>query len=239
MYDLNLIYPYYKNPMMLTQQVAFWCNWPKEMKSRVRIVIVDDGSPDEQCHDILNYNQRHMPDVELYKVTKNIPWNQNGARNLAMKAVEGWCLITDMDHVLSWPMAGRIMDMPKDERVVYHPARRQIRDMANANYKRHPNSWIMTAERYWRAGGMDEDFCGWYGSDSTFRKAILMDGPIKEIDEFLIVYDEQDIDDANTRDFGRKHTEYYSVNNPELQKKRRSPGYKAKDPIRFPWRRVL
>lgn len=239
MYDLNLIYPYYKNPMMLMEQVRLWGTWPRELRERTRIVVVDDGSPDDQCANIIGPNMRHLPKIELYKVLKDIPWNQNGARNLAMKAVEGWCLITDMDHIVPWSMAGRIMDMPKDERVVYRPARRQVRDMLNEEYKRHPNSWIMTAERYWRAGGMDEDFAGWYGSDSTFRKAILLDGPIKEIDEFLVVYDEQDIDDANTRDFGRKHSEYYSVLNPKLQKKRNSPGYKAENPIRFPWRRLL
>jgi len=239
MYDLNLIYPYYKNPMMLLEQCRRWVLWPQELKRRVRIVIVDDGTPDDQCVNTIMEHQEHLPDVKVYKVLKNIPWNQNGARNLAMEAVDGWCLITDMDHVLLWPMAGRIITMDKNKDFVYRPARRQVRDMGDRNYKRHPNSWIMTADRYWYAGGMDEDFCGWYGSDSTFRKAIELNGPIKEIEEYLVVYDEEDIDDANTRDLGRKHTEYYSVNNPKLQAKRRSPGYKAENPIRFPWRRVL
>jgi len=233
----SLVYAYYDNKEMLNKQFEVWEQWPKQVKGRVQIVIVDDCSPTHQAVD--QYRDVGVP-VRIWRVLKNIPWNQNGARNLAVAtAPKGWCLLTDMDHVLTSSMAELLLSRDPDPTEVFSFARRHPGKL-DEDFKPHPNSWFLTKDMYWTIGGMDEDFAGWYGSDSTFRKAIMLETTITFWEDiYLVVYDENDIPDANTREFGRKLSEYHSPNNPQLAKKRKHPGYKAENPIRFPYARVL
>lgn len=235
---IQIIYPYYENAAMLREQCKAWSSWPDHLKERVKLILVDDGSqrspiePESLPEDI---------DLELYRVKINIPWNQNGAHNLGFhNADDGWCVSTDIDHVWVSDQLEILLRGDYDERNYYTFARRQVRALDVAGFKRHPNSWLLTRALYWEAGGYDEDFSGYYGSDSVFRRCLKMaaNKGVALESPYLVVYDEKDIPDANTREWGRKDSKYHSVNHPHLLKKRRNHS-KPENPLRFPWERVI
>lgn len=236
---LQLIYPYYENPTMLERQISTWAAWPVEMIRKVKIILVDDGSQKNPASDAFKLTKPLVP-IELYRVLINIPWNQNGAHNLGFQvANDGWCLTTDIDHIVSAELLHQLFKLKVDPKSYYTFGRRRVRDLDTV-YKRHPNSWLLTRKLYWESGGYDEDFSGYYGSDSTFRRALALVGKHTPLPDsyFLTVYDELDIPDANTREWGRKDSKYHSAKHPHLAKKKQR-AYKAENPIRFPWERVL
>lgn len=221
---------------MLDKQVETWESYPYELRRRMSIVLVDDGSPNDPAYP--HVSETTLP-IQLFRITKNIPWNQNGAHNLGMHvADEGWCLVTDIDHVLTPDNLAYIFELAVNPKKYYRFGRRQVGRLSTP-YKPHPNTWLLTRHLFWWAGGYDEDFSGFYGSDSCFKRALQSVAVGEELDPpYMVVYDENDIPDANTREFGRKDSEYYSVRYPRLRKKR-GMVYKAENPLRFPWERQI
>jgi len=239
MEKLQLIYPYYENPQMLVTQLHTWANWPRDLAKKIKIILVDDGSQKTQAIQLID-GAVGLPDLELYRILINIPWNQNGAHNLGFdRAENGWCLTTDIDHVIEADQLHVILALAKNPKCYYTFARQQVRAPGKV-FKRHPNSWMLTREMFWASGGYDEDFSGFYGSDVCFRRALTLVGKRVDLPDscYLTVYDEKDIPDANTREWGRKDSKYHSANDPVLAKKR-GKTYKAENPLRFPWEKVL
>jgi hypothetical protein len=240
MRDLQVIYPYYDNPKMLEIHTNMWRSYPVKIWRNLKIILVDDGSQKYPLEQQLAKVPR-LVNLDAYRIKQNIPWNQNGAHNLGMsRANEGWCLSTDIDHVLPYETLKHIRETELDENTYYTFGRRQQGQPEQKDYKRHPNSWLLTRNTYWESGGYDEDFSGWYGSDSVFRRAL--DEVAKRLefledDAWLYVYDENDVSDANTTEFGRKDSKYYSPRNPDLASKRRN-WVKAENPLRFDWEQI-
>ena len=234
----TMVYPYYDNGQMLDVQFRCWQQYPDKFKEELQIIVVDDCSQNTPAEH--PWRDHIGIDMQLWRIKDSIPWNQNGARNLgASIAIDQNTLFTDMDHVVLPEQLINLMTYKYDPFQVYTLGRRTIHDLEEKNYKPHPNSWIMQRELYWKIGGMDEDFSGWYGSDSTFRRAIQLVTNVTHLkDYYLLVYDENDVPDANTREFGRKNSKYHSPNNPELAKKRAHPGYRAENPCRFKFERL-
>jgi len=230
---VNLIYAYYENGTMLDRQVQEWGNYLDSAKSQLQVHIVDDGSQNDPalCH----LKPVGFP-IHLYRVKQNLIWNQTGARNLAMhNAPEDWCLMMDMDCLLTAKNADKVIAMPKLSRRFYMPAA--------TNYKgekgrQHPNVILVQRSIFWESGGYDEDFQGWYGSDSPFKKALQQVARRVDTSFFSIQrVSRDDIPDASTREWGRKGTEYHSMGNPVLRAKRKTV-YKAENHLRFEWEKV-
>src|SRR5262245_60776675 len=107
---IQLVYPYYENPTMLKEQLSVWAEWPRDLAKKVKIILVDDGSQKNPAKPIIEKMLHPIPTLELYRVLINIPWNQNGAHNLGFFAAEdGWCLSTDIDHIVAAPQLHLIM----------------------------------------------------------------------------------------------------------------------------------
>lgn len=240
MKNITLILTYYDNPGMLAEQVSHWELYGREAKDRVRVIVVDDGSPGQSAASVLDGDLilREM-DVRVYRVIPDIPWNQDGARNLAMRELDTeWALLTDIDHVLTSENADRLLSFKPAEGCYYMPQRRTVRGDVIGG---HPNSFLFSKCDFWHAGGYDEDFCGWYGSDGNFRKCARGSG-LSEVQTTafaLHLYKTDDVPDANTRRYGRKDSPYYAPTCPTLNAKRRGPPYRAQQPIRFEWRREI
>ena len=223
---ITIVMAYYNNPTMLERHLEEWEKYPDGFQA----VIVDDGS-EEPALPIL----KNCPiPVQLYRVLIDKPWNQNGARNLAMTHAEGWCLMTDVDHLLTSEEARKIKIEEYHSSLAYKP-RRVKPD--GSEYKRHPNTYLLTKDLYWSCGGYDEDFCGHYGTDATFRRHLGKS--ITNTDQFaLTLYGRDVIHDASTRTLGRKGTEYHVSNSPRLRDKRKNGGEPI-PPLQFPWERQL
>lgn len=235
MRPLTICMPYYENAGILREHQRIWAQYPERIRRKMTVVIADDGSPSDHAAD--NVHDSDI-DIRVYRIGVNIPWNQCGARNLAMSvAPEGWILVTDIDHVLMPDQAEAFVSSKVREGSYYVPGRTRM--PKGEKYKSHPNSYYLTKDMYWQAGGCDEDFAGSYGSDSTFRRALTLVGTrVEWPNRTLMLYGRDVIPDASTTEWGRKDTAYHSANRPELRAKKLSGPYKAENPLRFPWERV-
>jgi hypothetical protein len=230
---VNLIYAYYENGKMLDRQVEEWSKYSDEVKSKLEIHLVDDGSPNDPA--LPHLKPVGFP-IHLYRVKENLVWNQTGARNLAMhNASNGWCLMMDMDCILTAKEAKKLLAMPTKDSCFYMP---QAVDYQGNKDRQHPNVILVQKSVFWESGGYDEDFQGFYGSDSVFKRALALVARRVDTKDFKICrVSRDDIEDASTREWGRKGTEYHSMLNPYLLKKRKTV-YKAENPLRFEWEKV-
>jgi len=229
---ITLVYPYYNNGGMLERQLAVWRQYPNP--EQWSVILVDDGS---QADPALPHLSPCGIDLSLYRVMVDIPWNQHGAKNLAMKHSQGWCVLSDIDHVLDVDSAAQVQRLLPDLRrgQTYWFNRR----LTNGAKLRHaPNIWLMHADDYWKGGGYDEAFAGYYGTDKAFRNALekaLGRPEILPIE--MTVYVPEDQADASTRGLGRQGTSQFVSSNPALMERMR----KAPRPtsyLNFPWERV-
>jgi len=230
---ITIILAYYENPTIFARQLEEWQSYAPAVKKEFCAIVVDDGSPTAPLKAPIR--EVGFP-VTLFRIKQNIPWNIPGARNLGMKmAADGLCLLTDMDHVLLADDAERLINKELCTEYYYCMAR-QWSDGRVLNP--HGNSYVLEKSLYWKIGGTDEDFSGWWGAgEGVFRgnlqhAAQRIDLP----DVFLTHFGRSTIADASTTEWGRRDSKYNYAKNPALAAKR-AP-YVPERPIRFEWERV-
>jgi len=232
--------PYYEAPEMLKRHLSYWHKYPKSVLDRVRVVIVDDGSPNVPAEDILKETALPGFPISLYRIKENIPWNHGGARNLGMHVIDRqeWVVGTDIDLVLTADNVIRLLSKNVEKEHGYRFTRKKIlADGSLETIKVHRESFLMTSERFWMIGGFDEDFSGyWNGPFIPFFNRISM--PIFE-DVFLLCH--SGVLDSTVREWGRGYSKWDIKSNPELLAKRDkiSRRQKPKNPLRFTWEQVL
>ncbi len=209
---LTLVMPFYMNPGQLALQYRNWKAWPGKLKSRLRVIIVDDGSPEGPAANVPR--PYGLPPVEIYRVREDRPWWQHGARNIgAHAAPEGWILLTDMDHVLDPESAAALfkaMDKGRLDPSTIYMLDRVEADTglptmgANGQPKPHPNSFVVTRETFWRIGGYDERACGQYGTDRLFRDRAFSRATPGHLNIPLTRYWRDLVPDASTTTLPRK-----------------------------------
>jgi glycosyltransferase involved in cell wall biosynthesis len=237
------IIPYYNNRDMLTRTLTEWEAYNYNDRQLIKFIIVDDGSKYPALDVIRSWiaaGHNLNFDLRLYRILVDIPWNQDGARNLAMKLCETeWAFMTDVDHLLMRTSVAKFLTFQPRPKTYYMP--NQLLTDGTSLERPHPNSYLMRVSDFWSMGGYDEDFAGYYGSDGNFRRcargAGLVETHTRAFD--VVVYRSSDIEDAHTIGLGRKGSPYHVANNPSLMAKRSSPPYKAINPIRFPFERQL
>lgn len=234
---ITIVTPYFDNGGMLDRHFEEWHNYEPATKAAMRAVIVDDGSPNDPAAD--HWSDPGFP-VEIYRIKQNLVWNVAGARNLGMHvAPAGWCLLTDIDHLLSAEDADLLIaQLPSMDPRCYYTLGRRWAD--GRPLHPHTNSYAMTSEIYWRCGGCDEDWTGhWGAGEQVFRKMLkkVANGIHLEAIE-LEHYGRDDIPDASTVSWGRRGSEYDWRNNPALVAKAGARPYKPENPLRFDWERL-
>lgn len=202
---LTLALAYYEAPRMLEQHLEAFRAYPPG----IRLVLVDDGSPRNPA----DLSGCPIP-YEQWRVTEDRMWHQHAARNLAMSRCRGPVMLTDMDHLLA----------PADAHAALHtrlPIGRALRPRrvwpdGSPRGKVHPNSYLIHAADYWRAGGYDESMCGYYGTDSKLKRQLQKAGvAVQDTEAFALTLYEGIVADACV-DMPRKGTELHARNVPEL-----------------------
>lgn len=231
---------------MLRLQYQGWAAWQDKRKRRLKVIIVDDGSPDPAA-DVPR--PEGLPELEIYRVTEDRPWHQHAARNLgAHVAPEGWMLLTDMDHVLSEESARLILkriDKGQLSASAIYMLDRIEADTGEpttddkGNLKPHPNSFVVTRETYWRIGGYDEDFCGVYGTDSLFRHRAFSIARRGHLPIPLTRYWRGLVPDASTTTLARKEGREPGIRQKIEQAKAERGEANVVKVLQFPWERVL
>lgn len=249
MKGLTIVMMYYESPEMLRKQLEYWCGYSKGVSDRMRVVIVDDGSPKYPASDVMTADV--LPDfpVSLFRATENIIYNHGGGFNLAFTHVEnGWALMTDMDHVMPEESLTRLLDMELNPNNAYRFGRRWMVNFVDWKpCHRHLDSIILTKDMYWKAGGFNEDFRGyWNGVSAIFRKAVKRCAhQIVQLDEDGGVYSllfQGVIPDSENTEFGKKGSKYDIHTNPKMSEKQRrvmDNKSRPKSYIRFTWEKVL
>lgn len=236
MRPLTIILAYYENPTMLVHQLANLAAMDQELRDKLRLIIVDDGSPRNPALEVLNDFPRPV-DTKLFRMEVDVPWNQDACRNLGVSQTEDddWLLLTDMDHVAPEKTVRSIMTRKLAADRFYTLARVSAPTMET--YKPHPNSYVMRKATYDLAGGYDERWAGVYGTDGAFRSRLNLIATVGTIKEPLIRYGREVVPDASTTQYERK-TEQNAVLRAERGIKIREEGGPPQRGL-FPWVRQI
>jgi len=232
---LTLCLPYYMNAGMLQVQLERLRALPEALKDELAVIVVDDGSPDGDAQ-----GEKIGCPLTIFKITVDIRWNQDAARNIAAHHADTrWLLLTDIDHLVPRETYERIIQRKLSKGVVYRFSRETLEragsDPPTTPYKPHPNSWLMTRNTYERIGGYDERFAGFYGTDADFRNRVAQAAEVVMLDEVLIRVPRTVIEDASTRTYLRKQPED-ALNLPQIKLQRElDPDWK---PLRLSFKYV-
>lgn len=159
---LNIIYPVYNpKPETLKRHLDNWKSYPEELKSQVRIVIVDDGSKEPVKLDI------PLPHI-IARIEEDIYWNVCGAQNLGHYLIDRneWSFSTDIDHILYPQECEKILRLKKETGNVYW----FVRIKEGKIYKQHQNTFLIHCSDFFKIGGYDEDLAG----NSGYNDALLI-----------------------------------------------------------------
>lgn len=243
MKSLSLIYPYYDNPQMLALHYGVWSQYPGDLKRKVEVLLIDDGSPLSPAIDVPR--PAGLPNLRIYRVKVDIPWHQHGARNLGAKEADGqWLFMSDMDHVLPADSLRKLLECVNAGKI-YTFARLDAWSMQptmrpDGSPRLHPNSFAMTKALYWRIGGYDEDYCGLYGTDALFRDRAYQCGQERWLsDAPLLRYTRDIVPDASTRTLPRKEGRDPKAKAKIAERKFAEGRAREIKVLAFAWERVL
>lgn len=178
---VQFVYPYYDNPNFFKEQLALWSSYPSDLLALLRVIVVDDGSPSFPASAVIRWPLPFQ--LRLFRVEVDVRWNWLAARNIGLHhAVDGWCLLTDMDHVVREDVARRVIFGEHDERVIYRFSRRES---SGTVIHPHPNSMLMTRAMFWQVGGYDETLSGCYGTDGDWRRRCAAIAKIRTLSDQL------------------------------------------------------
>jgi glycosyltransferase involved in cell wall biosynthesis len=206
---LTICLPYYRNAGQLELQFERIRSMSHDVLSRIAVIVVDDGSPDGDAKgwDI------GCP-LAIFKIGVDVRWNQDAARNIAAHHAETpWLLLTDIDHLIPQDTVARLVMHKLRKDYVYRFARTTLERtqdglIETTPYKPHPNSWGVTKQMYWRTGGYDERFAGFYGTDADFRDRLRdVCTDFITLPEHLVRVPRETQADASTTHYLRKQPE--------------------------------
>ena len=215
---LTLIVTYYNQPEMLAQQYRAWASYGD---LPVQFIVIDDGSQ----LPAVEVARPPLP-ISIYRVDFDIPWHQDGARNLgAHVAPDGWLLLLDIDHVLPASAAGVLVNSLPGlvKGVAYRPARRLA--TSGKPLPVAANIWLMDKADYWQVGGYDERLCGHYGTDQEYRPRLAQTLREQALPVTLDVYLGADVPDAATQGLNRAVVKPARLDGPPVV-------------LSFPWEKV-
>ena len=230
----------YGQPLMLNKWWETLRHYELSVLRQVDIIVVDDhGDPPVRVPDDI----RSFASVRVYRVEKDIPWNQMGARNLGMQEAEGWCLMLDPDMVLELKQAKIALElirkMPRGSLI-----KLPLRYTDGTFDPTSPNVYLIHKRDFWAVGGYDEDYAGHKGwSDVQLMHTLRGCGIAFQKPQGLWVryYRTTDIEDAtvNTLSRNTKHNRALHLKKMGIAKRNWAAWVKQKGKtIRFRWKRV-
>jgi hypothetical protein len=200
---------YYENRGMLREHANHWLRLPHDIANNLHVIVVDDGSPDEDAapelegFNTIPWTGRGLASLQVWRMTQDIRWNQDACRNVGMReAPTRWRLMTDMDHLVPVETWRFLMTAKLSKHRAYRFGRVTAPRMDP--YKPHPNSWALERDLYWSAGGYDEALAGLYGTDGDFKVRLSRVAEIHDLSAHIIRYPRDLIPDASTTTLERK-----------------------------------
>jgi hypothetical protein len=232
-----VVFAYYDNPNMLELQWREIASYPAEIRDELEIIVVDDGSPTFPAKDVPR--PQGLPQVAIYRITEDIRWNQDAARNIgAYEARAPWLLLTDIDHVVPASSLVTILEGERSEHSFYTLGR--IKFYGGEARESHPNSYLMTKKLYWDIGGHDEDYAGVYGKDFLFRKRALRRSNEVHLPEIVLArVGTAAVKDAGTTTITRKNRLFRRVWGYLLEWLKAMKLWRGVQTLSYPYEKVL
>lgn len=240
MRELTIGFSVYGQPKMLDFWFERFLAEPQEWRDRVEVIVVDDcGKPPAV-----------VPKDEgiiLFRVTKNIPWNQGGCRNLvAQQATTERLMLIDPDMTIGEGMLQKLVEESRHlaPGLMFRPA---LRHIATGDFDHtSPNVHLILKKDFNRLGGYDEDYCGHKGWSDVQLLRIIQKAMVSRSREdlfFWFHHGNKKLTDAQVTTLDRSTSDNKTLHLHKMTKLKRkgweqfvaSLGRK----IRFPWERVL
>jgi glycosyltransferase involved in cell wall biosynthesis len=140
-------------------EAARWRGYSDFIKNNLKIIVVDDGSK-IPAHTL---SIEYPANVEIYRVKKDVLWNEKGARNLgAVMAKTDWVIFTDFDHWFEIDDLERLLIATKQGNTAYRFQRYNVDGTLHPRV--HSESFLIERTRALQAGGFSECFTGQYGA---------------------------------------------------------------------------
>jgi hypothetical protein len=235
-HGISIIVAYYNNHEMLAKQLEWITRWSPELLKSLEFVIIDDGSVEKPAKPEIFLN---MPlRLVLYRISSDIPWNQDAARNIgAAKAAYDRLLFIDIDHLLTEELIGLLLKDGLAPDVVYRFPRKSAVD--GSVLDPHVNSFMCHRDTFWKAGGYDETFRGFYGSDYYFLQDLGRAASFHIFEGgYLLRVPKRSIADANTTTLSRAQPRWVVISRKILDISRRI-GWRKKKIMRCNYEEVI
>ena len=234
----------YGQPRMLQEWFDTLIGYPSEIHSCLELLIVDDcGTPPVEIPDEVN----DLFPVQLFRVTEDIPWNQPGARNLALDHCRTrLVLFVDPDMVFGADMMRGMIsagyELPEGEVIRFMLKHRNNGQLDGSS----PNTWFCHVDDFRKVNGYDEDYAGHKGwSDVQLLDVMRTHYKIHHrADLFASFYSAEHISDALVTGLDRNTVHNRKIRVRKVEWSRNHGGWKAfvkekKPRIRFKWEQVL
>lgn len=241
---LTLCMAVYGQPEMLAHNLRTISGYTDEILDNLRVIVVDDcGDPavtPEFCSEFVGF------DLRVFRHTEDKPWNQMGARNLAMHhAFPYWTLMLDPDMVFSSAMIAKVMHVASKakRRTVIRYGLRHVNELDREIDMTSPNTYLIHREDFLACGGYDEDYAGHKGWSDVQLLDVLRDHFTIEQrkDIFADFYSTNQIPDAAVHRLDRKTAHNKKVRLRKAAEAQAQGGWKrwvkkTKGPnLRTPW----
>lgn len=238
--ELTIGFSVYGQPAMLNFWMAEFRNQPREWIDKVEVIVVDDcGNPPAVV-------PKDLP-VSLYRVKKDIPWNQAGARNLvAHVASTQRLMLIDPDMTLPDGMLQRLVEESRHltTGLAFRPALVHVSDRRIDHTS--PNVHLLLREDFLLIGGYDEDYCGSKGwSDVQLLRVMQKAFTMRQRDDLYFHFHHQNksLPDAQVFSLDRstKKNKALHIRKMALLKNLGWRKFARKvigERLRFPWEKV-
>jgi hypothetical protein len=151
--------------------------------------------------------------------------------------------LTDMDHIVPEDTI-RVMYKTLKPGRAYRPDRLTLPGPVpmldkEGKRKRHPNTWVMEKETYWKVGGYDEFFSGQYGFDGVFHSRVAEHAQVIEHPAHIIRVPRDVVPDASTDNKARKLARPQGFHKMMRKQKDESPSRGKILTMQFTWERQI
>ena len=188
--SISIVANFYNNPDAVALFLEGFREACKEAPGLLELVLVDDHSEEILGEDIF----AATPNLRVFRIAEDIPWNQGGARNIgALEARNRVILFMDIDHHLDTEQVpGLLADasaLKLGERIT-PPRRRKSRgDEIWEELKPNINCFMINRQDFFMVGGYDEIFSGHYGQeDKFFFRCCRRKGIVDRLGNFTLTY---------------------------------------------------